>query len=147
MDMNKAFFLRKEDEKPNWIVIDATDRVLGRLATEIADILRGKNRPQYTPHADAGDYVVVINFKDIVLTGNKWNDKIYTTYSGWMGGKKELTAKELTAKHPTQVLELAVERMLPKNKLSRQLIRKLRIYTGNEHPHIAQVGPEASKAA
>lgn len=145
--MNKAFFLRKEDEKPNWIVIDAKDQVLGRLATRIADILRGKNRPQYTPHSDAGDYVVVINFKDIVLTGNKWDDKIYTTYSGWMSGKKELTAKELTAKHPTQVLELAVQRMLPKNKLSRQLIRKLRVYTGSEHPHKAQVGVETAKAA
>lgn len=146
MDMNKAFFLKKEDEKPNWVVIDAKDQVLGRLATRVADILRGKNRPQYTPHADAGDYVVIINAQDIVLTGNKWNDKIYTTYSGHFGGQKEMSAKDLTAKHPTRVIELAVERMLPKNRLSRQLMRKLRIYTGAEHPHQAQV-ETSSKAA
>lgn len=147
MDMNKAFFLKKEDEKPNWVVIDAKDQVLGRLATRVADILRGKDRPQYTPHADAGDYVVIINAQDIVLTGNKWNDKIYTTYSGYFGGKKEITAKDLNAKHPTRVIELAVERMLPKNRLSRQLMRKLRIYTGEEHPHKAQVDTSAAKAA
>lgn len=146
MDMNKAFFLKKEDEKPNWVVIDAKDQVLGRLATRVADILRGKNRPQYTPHADAGDYVVIINAQDIVLTGNKWNDKIYTSYSGWFSGKKEISAKDLTAKHPTRVIELAVERMLPKNRLSRQLMRKLRIYTGAEHPHEAQVATSAKAA-
>ncbi len=144
--MNKAFFLKKEDEKPNWVVIDAKDQVLGRLATRVADILRGKNRPQYTPHADAGDYVVIINAQDIVLTGNKWNDKIYTSYSGWFSGKKEISAKDLTAKHPTRVIELAVERMLPKNRLSRQLMRKLRIYTGAEHPHEAQVATSAKAA-
>ncbi len=145
--MNKAFFLKKEDEKPNWVVIDAKDQVLGRLATRVADILRGKNRPQYTPHADAGDYVVIINAQDIVLTGNKWNDKIYTTYSGWFSGKKEISAKDLTAKHPTRVIELAVERMLPKNRLSRQLMRKLRIYTGAEHPHKAQIETQAAAKA
>lgn len=139
MDMNKAFFLRKEDEKPNWVVIDAKDQVLGRLATRVADILRGKNRPQYTPHAVAGDYVVIINAQDIVLTGNKWNGKTYTTYSGYFGGTKEVTAKQLAEKHPTRIIEMAVERMLPKNRLSRQLMRRLRIYTGAEHPHQAQV--------
>lgn len=146
MDMNKAFFLKKEDEKPNWVVIDAKDQVLGRLATRVADILRGKNRPQYTPHADAGDYVVIINAQDIVLTGNKWNDKMYVTYSGYFGGKKETSARDLNAKHPTRVIELAVERMLPKNRLSRQLMRKLRIYTGSEHPHEAQVSTSAKAA-
>lgn len=145
--MNKAYFLKKEDEKPKWVVIDAKGQVLGRMATKVADILRGKDRPQYTPHAVAGDYVVIINAKDVVLTGNKWNDKIYTTYSGYFGGKKELTAKELTVKHPTQVIELAVERMLPKNRLSRQLMRRLRVYTGSEHPHLAQVGQETAPAA
>ncbi|MGE0010037.1 MAG: 50S ribosomal protein L13 [Candidatus Babeliales bacterium] len=144
--MNKAFFLKKEDEKPNWVVIDAKDQVLGRLATRVADILRGKNRPQYTPHADAGDYVVIINAQDIVLTGNKWNDKMYVTYSGYFGGKKETSARDLNAKHPTRVIELAVERMLPKNRLSRQLMRKLRIYTGSEHPHEAQVSTSAKAA-
>lgn len=139
MDMNKSFFLRKEDEKPNWVVIDATDQVLGRMATKVADILRGKDKPTYTPHADAGDYVIIINAKNVKLTGKKWTDKTYITYSGYMSGKKELTAKELTAKHPTQVIELAVKRMLPKNKLARQLIRKLKVYVDGEHPHKAQV--------
>ncbi len=139
MDMNKSFFLRKEDEKPNWVVIDATDQVLGRMATKVADILRGKDKPTYTPHADAGDYVIIINAKNVKLTGKKWTDKTYITYSGYMSGKKELSAKELTAKHPTQVIELAVKRMLPKNKLARQLIRKLKVYVDGEHPHKAQV--------
>lgn len=137
-DMNKAFFLRKEDQKPQWVVLDATGRSLGRLATEVADRLRGKDKPEYTPHGDAGDYVVIINAQDVVLSGNKWNDKIYTTYSGYMSGKKELSAKELVAKHPTKIIELAVQRMLPKNKLSRQVIKKLRVYVGSEHPHTAQ---------
>ncbi len=139
MDMNKAFFLRKEDEKPNWIVIDATDQVLGRMATNIANILRGKNKPTFTPHGDAGDYVVVINAAKIKLTGDKWEDKEYVTYSGWIGGQKVKTAKELFERRPTEIVSLAVKRMLPKTKLGRQIFKKLKIYMGAEHPHKAQI--------
>ncbi|MEX0940006.1 MAG: 50S ribosomal protein L13 [Candidatus Babeliales bacterium] len=139
MDFNKAFFLKKEEHKPRWVVKNAQGRVLGRLATEIADQLRGKDKPIYTPHSDAGDYVVVINAKDIVLTGNKWEDKIYDRYTGWVGGYKTITAEELMKKHPTRIIELAVKRMLPKNKLGRAMFKKLRIYAGAEHPHRAQI--------
>ena len=139
MDMNKAFFLKKEEEKPNWIVIDATDQVLGRMATKIADILRGKNNPKFTPHGDAGDYVVVINAAKIKLTGDKWEDKEYVTYLGWIGGQKVKTAKELAARRPTEIVSLAVKRMLPKTKLGKQIFKKLKIYMGPEHPHKAQI--------
>lgn len=139
MAFNKAFFLRKEDRDPQWVVLDAEGQVLGRLATQIADILRGKNKPTYTPHADAGDYVVVINVDKIVMTGNKMRDKIYAHYTGWIGGYKERTASEINAKHPTMLLELAVKRMMPKNNLSDQQLKKLKIYVGAEHPHTAQV--------
>lgn len=139
MDFNRSFVLKKEAREPRWIVVDAKGQVLGRLATRIADMLRGKNKPIFTPHEDAGDYVVVINAQDIVLTGNKWTDKIYDRYTGWMGGYKTTTAKDLMAKHPDQLIELAVKRMLPQNRLSRQLIRKLRVYKDAQHPHQAQV--------
>lgn len=139
MDMNKAFFFKKEEAQPRWVVIDATDQVLGRMATHIADILRGKDKPQFTPHSDAGDYVVVINADKIKLTGDKWADKEYVTYSGWMGGQKIKTAKELFERKPTELINLAVKRMLPKTKLGRQMFKKLKVYTGSEHPHKAQV--------
>jgi large subunit ribosomal protein L13 len=138
MSMNKTFYLRKEDRQPAWYVIDAQGLILGRLATKIADILRGKNKAYYTPHTDCGDYVVVINADKIVLTGNKWNDKIYITHSGWMGNKRETAAKDLAKKHPEELIELAVKRMLPKNILSRSVIKKLSVYTGDQHPHRAQ---------
>ncbi|HEX2977779.1 MAG TPA: 50S ribosomal protein L13 [Candidatus Babeliales bacterium] len=136
MDMNKAFYLRKEDQKPKWHVIDARGKIVGRLATKVADILHGKHVPIYTPHSDAGDYVVIINAKDVVFTGKKWQQKTHYTYSGWMGGQKSATMEELGA---VKVLELAIERMLPKSKLGRSVIKKLRIYEGAEHPHIAQM--------
>lgn len=139
MDMNKAFYLRKEDRKPRWIVKDAKGRVLGRMATEIADLLRGKGKPSYTPHSDAGDYVIVTNSRDVVLTGNKLKDKIYDRYTGWMGGYKTMTAEEMMQKHPTKIIELAVKRMLPKNKLGDAMFKKLRVYTTAEHPHKAQI--------
>ena len=139
MDMNRSFNLKKEDHEPNWILIDAKDQVLGRMATKIADTLRGKNKPFYTPHADCGDYVVVINADKVALTGNKMEDKEYARYTGWMGGYKVATAKELLEKHPTKLVELAVKRMLPKNKLSSKIFKKLKIYAGNEHPHKAQL--------
>jgi large subunit ribosomal protein L13 len=144
MDMNRTFFLKKEARKPNWRVIDAQGMVLGRLATTIANVLRGKDRAYYTPHADAGDYVVVINADKIVLTGNKMKTKIYQRYSGWMGGLKETTAQDLLKKHPTHLVELAVRGMMPKNTLRRQMLKKLKVYAGNEHPHTAQ-SPEVMK--
>jgi len=138
MDMNKSFFLRKEDANPQWRVIDAKGKVLGRLATEITNILRGKDQAFYTPHTDSGDYVVIINASHIVLTGNKWEDKEYEHYTGWIGGLKTRTAQQIFDKEPADLIYLAVKRMLPKNRLSRQLFRKLKVYAGAEHPHIAQ---------
>ncbi len=139
MDMNRAFFLRKEDKKPQWKLIDAEGQILGRLATRIANMLRGKDKPWYTAHTDSGDYVVIINADKIVLTGNKWRDKEYTRYTGWMGGFKITTAQEMLKKHPTNLIEHAVKGMLPKNKLNRQILKKLKVYTGAEHPHKAQI--------
>ncbi len=139
MDMNRAFFLRKEDTNPQWRVIDAQGKVLGRLATEIADILRGKDQATFTPHTDSGDYVVILNASKIVLTGNKWEDKEYITVSGWMGGKKVKSAQEVFDKDPARLIHLAVKRMLPKNILSRSIIKKLKIYADANHPHKAQV--------
>lgn len=139
MDMNRIFFLRKEDRKPRWHQIDAEGKVLGRLATEIADLLRGKNNPLYTPHTDTGDYVVVINADKIVLTGNKWEDKEYIHHTMWLSGLKKTSAKDLLKKHPTRLVEYAVKGMLPKNKLNRQVIKKLKVYVGAEHPHQAQL--------
>ncbi len=142
MDMNKTFFLRKEDANPQWRVIDAKDKVLGRLATEIATILRGKDQAEFTPHTHSGDYVVVINASQIKLTGNKWDGKVYLTYSGYQGGQKSKTAREIFEKKPEMLIELAVKRMLPKiNKsaLSRSILKKLKVYAGSEHPHVAQI--------
>jgi len=138
--MNRIFYPRKEDADPKWHVIDAKGRVLGRLATQVAEILRGKNKPLYTPHTDYGDYVVIINAEKIVLTGNKMEDKEIVTYSGWIGGQKVTKAKDLLKKHPTRLIELAVRGMMPKNRLSRQMYKKLKVYAGTEHPHKAQVG-------
>lgn len=139
MDFNRAFFLKKEDRKPRWIVINAHGQILGRLATAIADKLRGKDKPIYTPHTDAGDYIVVINAKNVVLSGKKMENKIYDRYSGWMGGYKVETAKEVMKKNPGRLIELAVKRMLPKNKLADAMMKKLRIYASEGHPHQAQV--------
>ncbi len=139
MDMNKAFFLRKEDRDPKWHVIDATGQVVGRLATEIANRLRGKDKASFTPHTDGGDYVVVLNCENVVFTGNKWSDKIYKRYSGWKSGLKERTALQVMEKDPTRILQEAVKGMLPKTTLGRQSMLKLKLYVGNEHPHFAQV--------
>lgn len=139
MDMNRAFFLKKENEKPKWRVIDGDGKILGRLATQIAEMLRGKDKAIYTPHSLAGDYVVIINAEKIALSGDKLNNKIYDSYSGWIGGYKTKTAKEILEKHPERLIELAVKRMLPKNKLNKEFMRRLKIYAGSEHPHQAQV--------
>ncbi len=139
MDMNTVFFLKKEDRAPRWHVIDASNKVLGRLCTEVADILRGKDRASYTPHTDGGDYVVITNCEKVILTGNKWNDKIYSSFSGWRSGLKEVPAKELLAKHPTHLILHGVKGMLPKNRLNRTILKKLKVYVGSEHPHRAQL--------
>jgi large subunit ribosomal protein L13 len=130
MDMNRAFFLRKEDSAPKWWIVDAEGLVLGRLATHIADVLRGKNKALYTPHTDGGDYVVVINAEKVKLTGNKLKAKEYASYSGWIGGLRITTAEEMLQKHPTHLVEAAVKGMLPKNKLNRQILKKLKVYAG-----------------
>ncbi len=143
MSMNKHFVLKKEDRAPQWRVFDAEGKILGRLATQIATVLRGKDKPYYTPHTDCGDYVVVINAEKVALSGNKMEDKEYIRFSGWMGGKKVSTAKELLEKHPTQLVEKAVKGMLPKNKLNKEIFKKLKVYVGPEHPHKAQVAKAA----
>lgn len=143
MNMNKAFNLRREDRKPQWRVIDAKGRVLGRLATEIADALRGKDKPIFTPHADAGDYVVVINAHEVVLTGNKWEGKKYRAHTGHPGGYTETSAEDMLKNNPTSLVELAVKRMLPKNKLAQEMFGKLRVYASDKHPHQAQVSTKA----
>ncbi|HJM68481.1 MAG TPA: 50S ribosomal protein L13 [Candidatus Babeliales bacterium] len=139
MDFNKTFYLSKEARAPKWHLIDAEGKILGRLATEIAEKLRGKDKAFYTPHTDSGDYVVVINAEKVKMTGEKFTDKIYLSYSGWMGGQKERTPKQLFEKRPTEVLQRAVKGMLPTNRLSRQVIKKLKVYAGSEHPHKAQI--------
>lgn len=139
MDMNKVFFLRNEDRAPKWHVIDAADQVLGRLSTQVAEILRGKDKPAYTPHTDTGDYVIVINCDKIKLTGNKWEDKMYQRYTGYRSGRKLTSARDMFKKDPTSLIMHSVKGMLPKNKLNRAVLKKLRIYVGNQHPHDAQI--------
>lgn len=121
-----------------WYVIDAEGQTLGRLASEVAKILRGKNKPIFTPHADTGDYVIVVNAEKIAVTGNKLNDKIYYRHSDYVGGLKQTTLKEKLAKAPTDVIELAVKGMLPKGPLGNKMYKKLFVYAGPEHPHAAQ---------
>lgn len=147
MNMNRLFFLKKEDAKPRWRVIDAQGKVVGRLASEIADILRGKDKPSYTPHTDSGDYVVVINAEKIVFTGDKMRDKQYVWYTNWMGGQKSLTAQQMMKKHPDHIITHAVKGMIGKTKLGRAQIKKLRVYPGSEHPHAAQIAGFAPEKA
>ncbi len=134
----KTEVAKKETISHQWFVIDAENVVLGRLATKVAGVLRGKHKPVYTPSVDTGDFVVVLNADKIALTGNKLSDKVYYSHSGFPGGIKEKTAAELLAKKPTDLIRKAVKGMLPKNKLSRHMIKKLKIYTGSAHPHEAQ---------
>ncbi len=129
-----------------WHVVDANGAVLGRLAVQVADILRGKNKPVYTPHLDAGDFVVVINAEKVKLTGKKETQKEFMSYSGWKGGEKYRTVEELRAKHPEKLITHAVKGMIPKNRLGRVLLTKLKVYKGDQHPHAAQK-PEALTAA
>ncbi|MGC8720209.1 MAG: 50S ribosomal protein L13 [Thermodesulforhabdaceae bacterium] len=121
-----------------WILVDAEGKVLGRLASYIAVRLRGKHLPTFTPHVDNGDFVVVINAEKVKLTGKKWDQKIYRRHSGYMGGLKEISARKMLQEHPERLLYYAVKGMLPKNRLGRKLLKKLKIYTGPKHPHEAQ---------
>lgn len=138
MERQKTTFKTKEDSTRNWVIVDVKDQIVGRAASEIANILRGKHRPTYTPNADAGDFVVVINAAQIRFSGNKLLDKEYFHHTGYFGGIKSVTAEKQLQRHPERVLRDAVWGMLPKNTLSRQLIKKLKIYEGTEHPHTAQ---------
>lgn len=134
----KTFQASSDTVRRQWYVIDATNKVLGRLATEVASRLRGKHKAVYTPHADTGDYIVIINAEKIRVTGNKAKGKIYYHHTSFPGGLKETTFEKLMAKNPQRILELAVKGMLPKNPLGRDMFRKLKVYAGNEHPHEAQ---------
>lgn len=136
--MIKTFIAKKENVKREWHLIDAEDKILGRMASRIAMILQGKTKPIYTPHVDTGDFVVVINAEKIKLTGNKMNDKAYYSHSGYHGGFKIHPVKKWLEKYPDRVVMLAVRRMLPKTKLGRAMIKKLKIYAGPNHPHKAQ---------
>lgn len=129
---------KKSDNPQKWYVVDANGVVLGRLATQVAHRLRGKHNPLFTPHTDTGDWVIVINAEKIVLTGRKLDQKTYYRHSGYIGGLKQMTAKELLEKKPEELVRSAVKGMLPKNKLGRRLFKKLKVYTGNAHPHEAQ---------
>ena len=134
----KTFIAKEHEIEKNWHLIDASDKVLGRLATEIATILRGKKKPIFTPHMDAGDYVVVVNAEKVVLTGNKLDKKTYYRHSGYVGGLKKTTAKEMLEQKPENLIKFAVKGMLPKNSLGRRQLTKLKVYTGPDHPHQAQ---------
>ncbi|HAG91955.1 MAG TPA: 50S ribosomal protein L13 [Bdellovibrionales bacterium] len=138
----KTWNAKAEEVERKWWVIDASGKTLGRMATEIATVLRGKNKAIFTPHVDCGDFVVVINSEKVEMSGNKWNDEKFYSHSRYFGSLKELTAAQLREKDPAQVVIEAVKGMLPKNKLSRQVIKKLKVYAGAEHPHSAQQ-PEA----
>ncbi len=129
---------KKEEVQREWYVVDASGKVLGRLASEIARRLRGKHRPHFAPHVDVGDFIVVVNAAKIRLTGKKWDQKIYWRHSGYMGGLKTRTARQMLQEKPEELIRLAVKRMLPKNRLGRKLLKKLKIYAGPEHPHQAQ---------
>ncbi|PIP01940.1 MAG: 50S ribosomal protein L13 [Zetaproteobacteria bacterium CG12_big_fil_rev_8_21_14_0_65_54_13] len=136
--------VRPGDIERKWFIVDATDLVLGRLATEIATVLRGKHRPEYTPHADCGDHIVVINAEKIRVTGNKEQAKIYYHHTGFVGSLKSITLEKQRAKHPERIIEAAVKGMMPKGPLGRSMLKKLKVYAGGEHPHTAQQ-PEAMK--
>ncbi|MBO5349184.1 MAG: 50S ribosomal protein L13 [Clostridia bacterium] len=139
---NTTYSLKKNEIERKWYIIDAANKPLGRVATEAAKLLRGKHKPTYTPNMDNGDHVIILNCNDIVLTGHKLDQKIYRHHSGYIGGMKETTAREMLAKSPEKMMMLAIKGMLPKNSLGRQILKKVRIYAGSEHENMAQK-PEA----
>ena len=142
----KTYLPKVNLDERKWHVIDANGAVLGRLAVQVADLLRGKNKPVYTAHLDAGDFVVVINAEKVRVSGKKETDKQYMSYSGWKGGEKYTSVEQLRAKHPEMLVHRAVKGMIPKNRLGRVLLTKLKVYGGPDHPHVAQK-PDVLKAA
>ncbi|HYI99425.1 MAG TPA: 50S ribosomal protein L13 [Thermoleophilaceae bacterium] len=134
----KTYVATPENREREWLVVDAAGKTLGRLATQIADTLRGKHKPEYTPHCDVGDFVVVVNAEQIAVTGRKREEKLYHRYSGYPGGLRTRTFAEMIERRPEEVLRLAVKGMLPRNRIARAQLRKLKIYAGPEHPHAAQ---------
>jgi large subunit ribosomal protein L13 len=136
--VNKTFSQRPEDVRREWLLVDAEGKTLGRLASEIAKLLRGKHKPTFTPHVDGGDFVIVINADKIRVTGDRLDSKKYYRHSGYMGGLKEIPLRRMLATHPERVLELAVRGMLPKNRLGRKMFKKLKVYAAPTHPHTAQ---------
>lgn len=133
-----TFIAKKDEVERNWVLVDAKDKVLGRLAADVASILRGKTKPTYTPHIDVGDFVVVINADKVKLTGRKLEQKKYYNHSGYMGGLRERTARQIMEKRPEEIIKHAIKGMLPKNSLGRSMFKKLKVYTGENHPHEAQ---------
>lgn len=139
MYTQKSFVLKPADTNKKWHIVDATDKIVGRLATEVAGLLRGKSNPQYTPHTDSGDYVVVVNIEKVKFSGKKWDDKIYYRHEpGFVGNLKQRTAKEQLERHPELILQKAIKGMLPKNILGREQLGKLKLYVGPHHPHTGQ---------
>ncbi|GAA5345896.1 50S ribosomal protein L13 [Planifilum fimeticola] len=136
--MRTTYMAKPGEVERKWYVVDAKGKTLGRLASEVAALLRGKHKPQFTPHVDTGDFVIVINAKDVQLTGKKLSNKIYYRHSGWPGGLKMTTAADMRNTRPERMIELAVKGMLPKTSLGRRQLRKLKVYAGPEHPHQAQ---------
>lgn len=134
----KSYMAKPQDIEHKWYVVDAADRPLGRIASEVAKVLRGKHKPTFTPHMDTGDFVIILNADKVKLTGKKWQNKKYYHHSGYPGGLKEITYDKLRAKSPEMILQLAIKGMLPKNTLGRAQLKKLKIYAGAEHPHQAQ---------
>ena len=135
---NTTYSIKKNEIESKWYIIDAANKPLGRVATEAAKLLRGKHKPTYTPNLDNGDHVIILNCNDMVLTGHKLDQKIYRHHSGYIGGMKETTAREMMAKSPEKMMMLAIKGMLPKNSLGRQMLKKVRIYAGSEHENAAQ---------
>ncbi len=138
----KSYLAKPLEVERKWYVVDATDQVVGRLAANVAAVLRGKNKPTFTPNVDTGDYVIIINADKVRLTGNKENQKVYTHHTGYPGGLKEVSYKKMLADHPERILEKAIKGMLPHNTLGRQMYRKLKVYAGPEHKHQAQMPEE-----
>jgi large subunit ribosomal protein L13 len=135
----KTFVAKEHETERKWYLVNAENRVLGRLASEIATRLRGKHKPIFTPHADTGDFIIVVNAGKVALTGSKWDKKVYYRHSGYMGGLKQITAKKLVEKKPGDLLRFAVKGMLPRTSLGRRQLTKLKIYSGSTHPHEAQM--------
>jgi large subunit ribosomal protein L13 len=136
--LQKTFTPTPADIKREWFLVDATDQTLGRLASDVANILRGKHKPTYAPHFDGGDFIVIVNAEKVAVTGNKAEQKVYYRHSGYPGGLSELSFEQMQERYPERIIENAVRGMIPKNRLGRQVLTKLKVYAGSEHPHAAQ---------